>query len=227
VALEHDEQFLLDVHTCFCEGYCGKDGMPPDQRPGVAVSEIRHVIQMQRSGNRIVLEHRTVARETGMQCLLERRRGEVGTDVGVLLFFQTRRMNAHAPQHAGGADAALNQLLIERAPTAIAPTVLAIQHLKVSYGITQVLRDVTFEVPAGKVRGVEALDLLKAWGTGHPGGIGTLHAGSAMGALRRLEQLIQEAVVAVPRALIAETIELIAVLSGRGAVRTGMTRAVS
>ena len=28
---------------------------------------------------------------------------------------------------------------------------LAIRHLKVSYGITQVLRDVTFEVPAGKI----------------------------------------------------------------------------
>ena len=53
----------------------------------------------------------------------------------------------------------------------------------------------------------EALDLLKAWGTGHPGGIGTIHAGSALGALRRLEQLIQEAVVTVPRALIAETID--------------------
>jgi type IV secretion system protein VirB11 len=74
-------------------------------------------------------------------------------------------------------------------------------------------------IPIGEVRGAEALDLLKAWGTGHPGGIGTLHAGSAMGALRRLEQLIQEAVVTVPRALIAETIDLIAVLSGRGAAR--------
>ena len=52
----------------------------------------------------------------------------------------------------------------------------------------------------------------KAWGTGHPGGIGTIHAGTALGALRRLEQLIQEAVVTVPRALIAETIDLIAVL---------------
>ena len=69
------------------------------------------------------------------------------------------------------------------------------------------------------MRGAEALDLLKAWGTGHPGGIGTLHAGSAIGALRRLEQLIQEAVVTVPRALIAETIDLIAVLAGRGAAR--------
>jgi type IV secretion system protein VirB11 len=74
-------------------------------------------------------------------------------------------------------------------------------------------------IPIGEVRGSEALDLLKAWGTGHPGGIGTIHAGTALGALRRLEQLIQEAVVTVPRALIAETIDLVAVLSGRGAAR--------
>jgi len=74
-------------------------------------------------------------------------------------------------------------------------------------------------VPIGEVRGAEALDLLKAWGTGHPGGIGTIHAGSALGALRRLEQLIQEAVVTVPRALIVETIDLIAVLAGRGPER--------
>ncbi|WP_425105133.1 P-type conjugative transfer ATPase TrbB [Ancylobacter sp.] len=74
-------------------------------------------------------------------------------------------------------------------------------------------------IPIGEVRGAEALDLLKAWGTGHPGGIGTIHAGSAIGALRRMEQLIQEAVVTVPRPLIAETINLVAVLSGRGAAR--------
>lgn len=67
-------------------------------------------------------------------------------------------------------------------------------------------------IPIGEVRGAEALDLLKAWGTGHPGGIGTIHAGSAIGTLRRMEQLIQEAVVTVPRALIAETINIIAVL---------------
>ncbi|CAH0497829.1 Type IV secretion system protein VirB11 [Novosphingobium sp. CECT 9465] len=74
-------------------------------------------------------------------------------------------------------------------------------------------------IPIGEVRGSEALDLLKAWGTGHPGGIGTIHASSAIGALRRMEQLIQEAVVTVPRALIAETIDLIAVLAGRGTSR--------
>jgi type IV secretion system protein VirB11 len=74
-------------------------------------------------------------------------------------------------------------------------------------------------IPVGEVRGAEALELLKAWGTGHPGGIGTIHAGSALGALRRLEQLIQEAVITVPRALIAETINLIVVLAGRGSQR--------
>lgn len=74
-------------------------------------------------------------------------------------------------------------------------------------------------IPIGEVRGAEALDLLKAWGTGHPGGVGTIHAGSTLGALRRLEQLIQEAVVTVPRALIAETIQIIAVLAGRGKER--------
>jgi len=74
-------------------------------------------------------------------------------------------------------------------------------------------------IPIGEVRGAEALDLLKAWGTGHPGGVGTIHAGTAIGALRRLEQLIQEAVVTVPRALIAERIDVIAVLAGRGSQR--------
>ena len=74
-------------------------------------------------------------------------------------------------------------------------------------------------IPIGEVRGAEALDLLKAWGTGHPGGIGTIHAGSAIGALRRMEQLIQEAVISVPRALLAETINLIAVLVRDGTGR--------
>jgi P-type conjugative transfer ATPase TrbB len=71
----------------------------------------------------------------------------------------------------------------------------------------------------GEVRGPEALDLLKAWGTGHPGGIATIHAGSARGALNRLEQLIQEAVTTVPRALIAETINVIVFIARRQGAR--------
>ena len=71
----------------------------------------------------------------------------------------------------------------------------------------------------GEVRGPEALDMLKAWNTGHPGGITTLHANSAHAGLYRLEQLIQEAVVTVPRRLIAEAIDIIVFLKGRGSAR--------
>jgi len=71
----------------------------------------------------------------------------------------------------------------------------------------------------GEVRGGEALDMLKAWNTGHRGGIATVHANSASSALYRLEQLIQEAVVTVPRRLIAEAIDLVVFIEGRGSGR--------
>jgi type IV secretion system protein TrbB len=74
-------------------------------------------------------------------------------------------------------------------------------------------------IVVGEVRGSEALDMLKAWNTGHPGGIATVHANSARSALTRIEQLVQEAVVTVPRALIADTIDIIVFISGRGAGR--------
>ncbi|WP_426413440.1 P-type conjugative transfer ATPase TrbB [Bradyrhizobium ganzhouense] len=71
----------------------------------------------------------------------------------------------------------------------------------------------------GEVRGAEALDMLKAWNTGHPGGIATVHANSARAALYRIEQLIQEAVATVPRRLIAEAIDLVVFIKGRGPAR--------
>src|SRR6202000_1868910 len=71
----------------------------------------------------------------------------------------------------------------------------------------------------GEVRGAEALDMLKAWNTGHPGGVATIHANSGRAALYRLEQLIQEAVVTVPRRLIAEAIHIIVFIHGRGLAR--------
>lgn len=61
----------------------------------------------------------------------------------------------------------------------------------------------------GEVRGGEALDMLKAWNTGHPGGIATLHANSAEAGLQRLEQLIGEASRTIPYSLIAEAIDCI------------------
>jgi P-type conjugative transfer ATPase TrbB len=74
-------------------------------------------------------------------------------------------------------------------------------------------------IVVGEVRGPEAIDLMKAWATGHPGGVATLHAGSARGALTRLEQLIQEVVVTVPRALIAEAVDVVVFICGRGRAR--------
>jgi len=71
----------------------------------------------------------------------------------------------------------------------------------------------------GEVRGGEALDMLKAWNTGHPGGIATVHANSACSALYRIEQLVQENVAVVPRRLVASAINLIVFISGRGSVR--------
>lgn len=71
----------------------------------------------------------------------------------------------------------------------------------------------------GEVRGGEALDMLKAWNTGHPGGIATVHANSARSALYRIEQLVGESVVTVPRRLIAEAIDMVVFISGRGTGR--------
>ncbi|MAB12175.1 P-type conjugative transfer ATPase TrbB [Hyphomonas sp.] len=71
----------------------------------------------------------------------------------------------------------------------------------------------------GEVRGAEALDLLKAWNTGHPGGITTLHANSARGALKRLEQLTLEATNRAPFDLIAEAIDVVIYMSRSGGQR--------
>ena len=61
----------------------------------------------------------------------------------------------------------------------------------------------------GEVRGREALDMLKAWNTGHPGGITTVHANSARAALSRLDQLLQEAGVPSQPQLVGEAVDLV------------------
>lgn len=68
----------------------------------------------------------------------------------------------------------------------------------------------------GEVRGPEALDMLKAWNTGHPGGISTIHGNCGISGLQRLEQLCGEASSNIPRTLIAQAIDLIVFISGRG-----------
>ena len=48
-----------------------------------------------------------------------------------------------------------------------------------AYLVRSTLRLRPDRIIVGEVRGAEALDMLKAWNTGHPGGITTLHANSA------------------------------------------------
>jgi type IV secretion system protein VirB11 len=60
----------------------------------------------------------------------------------------------------------------------------------------------------GEVRDGSALELLKAWNTGHPGGLATIHANDCAGMLDRLCQLIEEVVFPAPRSLVAQTIHL-------------------
>jgi len=64
----------------------------------------------------------------------------------------------------------------------------------------------------GETRGAECLALLKAWNTGHPGGIATVHANDAHAGLIRIEQLVAEATPTPMPALIAAAVNLIVVI---------------
>jgi type IV secretion system protein VirB11 len=93
------------------------------------------------------------------------------------------------------------------------------EHVSLRALVRSTLRVRPDRIIVGEVRGAEALDLLKAWNTGHPGGITTLHANSARGALTRLEQLTLEATRVAPKALIAEAIDIIVFMSRAGGAR--------
>ena len=67
-------------------------------------------------------------------------------------------------------------------------------------------------IVVGEVRGREALDMLKAWNTGHPGGVCTVHANDARAGLLRIEQLISEVSESPMRDLIAEAIDIVVFL---------------
>jgi type IV secretion system protein VirB11 len=78
----------------------------------------------------------------------------------------------------------------------------------------------------GEVRGGEALDLLKSWNTGHPGGLATVHANSAAAALLRLEQLIGEVSVTPMQTLIAEAINVVVFMRQFGRIGRRVTEII-
>lgn len=64
-------------------------------------------------------------------------------------------------------------------------------------------------ISVGEVRaGGPALEMLKLWNTGHPGGMCTVHANSAYSGLTRLDQLVQEVSQSPQSLLIGEAVNM-------------------
>jgi type IV secretion system protein VirB11 len=76
-------------------------------------------------------------------------------------------------------------------------------------------------IVVGEVRGAEAHTLLKAWNTGHPGGLGTVHANGALLGLTRLESLVAEGTAAPQQKLIADTVDLVIFVDPEPSLKAG------
>ena len=79
-------------------------------------------------------------------------------------------------------------------------------------GVADLVRDALRMRPdrivIGEMRdGAAALETLKSWNTGHPGGLSTVHANSATEALRRMEDLIGEVASQVPLKMIGDAVD--------------------
>lgn len=81
------------------------------------------------------------------------------------------------------------------------------------YSLTQAIADSLRRRPdriiIGEVRDGAALALLKAWNTGHPGGIATVHANSEQLTLERLCEMIEEVQTSANRAFVARSVDMI------------------
>jgi type IV secretion system protein VirB11 len=76
--------------------------------------------------------------------------------------------------------------------------------------VFDVLRLRPDRIIGGEVReGQTALTLLKAWNTGHPGGVTSIHANSAYDALLRFEDLIGETASQIPYRAIGQAIDVV------------------
>lgn len=93
-----------------------------------------------------------------------------------------------------------------------APNVLFVRTVRGKYetrdAIFDALRGRPDRILVGELRDGAALELIKGWNTGHPGGIATIHANDPIGMLNRFCQLIEEEVYPAPRELVAEAIDV-------------------
>ncbi len=93
----------------------------------------------------------------------------------------------------------------------------------IGYTSRQAIKDILRLRPdriiLGELRDGACLELIKAWNTGHSGGLTTIHANSCELALQRIESLIAEVSVTIPRELIAQTVHVIVQVKRQGAKR--------
>ena len=83
------------------------------------------------------------------------------------------------------------------------------EHTPMQKLLFSAMRQKPDRIVIGEIRNAAALDLLKSWNTGHPGGVTTIHANSCMEALSRLEMLILEAVPNPMQRLIGQAVGLV------------------
>lgn len=92
-------------------------------------------------------------------------------------------------------------------------------HVTVRDLIKITMRKTPERIVVGEIRDGAALDLLKAWNSGHPGGISTIHADDCLGGLEKLEQYIQEVSSNPQSKLIARAVDLVVVIAKVGCLR--------
>ncbi len=117
-------------------------------------------------------------------------------------------------------------ITIEDTPELRLPSDMGLQIFtksNIGYGSQQALKDILRLRPdrivLGELRDGACLDLIKAWNTGHSGGLTTIHANSCELAMRRVESLIAEVSVNVPRELISQTVNVVIQVKRQGSRR--------
>ena len=131
-----------------------------------------------------------------------------------------------APQHriVGIEDTVELQCAAENAAFMRATATVTIRDL-----LRVAMRLFPTRIIVGEVRGPEALDMLMAWNTGHPGGACTVHSdvSTPRAALTRLETMVSLATQASMQRLIGESIGLIVCMERTDSGRRRVNQIVS
>lgn len=90
------------------------------------------------------------------------------------------------------------------------------EHVTIRKLLKSTLRRTPTRIVIGEVRDGAALNVLIAWNTGHPGGLCTLHADSAMKGIRQFESYVMEVSASPQREKIGDTINIIIDLQKEG-----------